>query len=169
MTITTETAWKRALTILTVGAAGLALAGCSLLGGGTTSTDDGTDAGTAEGDTTDVFTIKVGDCLNDGNIEGTVSEVKKIECSEPHDSEAYASVIMDDGDFPGDAAVEDQAVTDCTSEFNAFVGMDYQESTLDFSYYYPTEDSWAQGDREILCLVVDPAGPATGSLQGAAK
>lgn len=166
MSITSEKTWTRGLAIITVGLASLALAGCSLLGGGGTTTDGG-DTGT--GTDTDVFTIKVGDCLNDGGVEGEVSTVPTVDCAEEHDSEAYASIIMDDGDFPGDQAVEDQAISDCTTEFNSFVGLDYQSSSLDFAYYYPTEESWANGDREILCLIVDPAGPTTGSLSGAAR
>lgn len=166
MTLTTDKAWKRALAALTIGAAGLALAGCSLLPGGNPT--DG-ETGTGDGESTDVFTIKVGDCLNDGSAEGEVSEVPVVDCAEPHDSEAYASIIMDDGEFPGDQAVEDQAIADCTTEFNSFVGIDYQASALDFAYYYPTEGSWANGDREILCLIVDPAGQVTGSLEGAAR
>jgi hypothetical protein len=162
--MTTKT--SKLLLAITLGAATFALAGCSLLGGGGTP---GTDTPTGEGDNTDVFTIKVGDCLNDGGVEGEVSEVPTVACTEPHDSEAYASIIMDDGDFPGDQAVEDKAIADCTTEFNGFVGLDYQESTLDFAYYYPTEESWANGDREILCLIVDPAGQVTGSLAGAAR
>jgi len=155
---------KRALAALAVGAAGFALAGCSLLPGGGTSTDTG-----ENGETVDVFTIAVGDCLNDQDIEGEVSDVVKVDCAEPHASEAYASIIMEDGDFPGDAVVEEQAVADCTTEFNSFVGVDYQTSALDFAYYYPTQASWENGDREILCLIVDPAGPVTGSLQGAGR
>ena len=169
MTITPEKALTRTLAILTVSVASLALAGCSLLGNITNGSDTGTDTGTGEGTDTDVFTIAVGDCLNDGDIEGEVSTVKTIDCAEAHDSEAYASIIMDDGDFPGDQAVEDQAIADCTTKFNEFVGIDYNDSTLNFSYYYPTSASWEQGDREILCLVYDPAGQATGSFAGAAK
>jgi hypothetical protein len=170
MTTTSEKVRNRTVAILAVGAASLALAGCSLLGnvGGDTGTD--TSTGTSDGgDTTDVFTIKVGDCLNDGGATGEVSEVPVVDCAEAHDSEAYASIIMDDGAFPGDTAVEDQAVSECTTEFDSFVGLDYQSSTLDFAYYYPTEASWGNGDREILCRIVDPAGKVTGSLAGAAR
>lgn len=168
----TDKIWKRSLLALAVGAASLALAGCSLLGGAGTGT--GVDPQPGAGENTDVFTIQVGDCLNDGGSVGEVSEVPTVPCTEPHDSEAYASIIMDDGDFPGQQAADDQAVADCTTEFNAFVGLDYQTSKLDFAYYFPTEASWANGDREILCLIlaVDEAGNAvkvTGSLKGAAE
>ncbi len=151
------------LAAITLGAASVALAGCSLIGGLT-----GTGTSTGEGTDTDVFTIKVGDCLNDGDAGGEVSTVPTVDCAEPHDSEAYASIIMDDGDFPGTEAVDDQAVSGCTAEFAPFVGLDYESSAYDFSYYYPTEESWASGDREILCLIVDPDGQTTGSLAGVA-
>jgi hypothetical protein len=159
---------RTSLTALTLGAAAIALAGCSLLPGGGGNPTGG-DTPAPEGDTVDVFTVQVGDCLNDGGIEGEVSETVVIDCAEPHDSEAYASIQIQDGDFPGDQAVEDQAIADCTTEFNNFVGLDYQSSSLDFAYYYPTEESWANGDREILCLIVDPAGQVEGSLQGSAR
>lgn len=160
----TGTTRSRALAVLTVALAGATLSGCSLIGNiGGASTPP------AEGTTTDVFTVKVGFCLNDGDATGEVSEVNVIDCASPHDSEAYKSVIMADGDFPGETAVDDQAVSECTSAFSGFVGIDYETSTLDFSYYYPTEDSWGSGDREILCLVVDPNGKTTGTLEGAAK
>ncbi len=166
---TTTTVLGRSLAALAIGTASIALAGCSLLGNitGGGSTDTGTD--TATGTDTDVFTIAVGDCLNDGDVTGEVSTVKSVDCAEPHDSEAFASIIMDDGDFPGTDAVDSQAIEDCTAAFASFVGLAYDASELSFSYYYPTEESWANGDREILCLLVDPAGKTTGSLQGAAR
>lgn len=151
------------LVAASIAVAGLGLAGCSLLPGGGGPTNPG------DGETVDVFTLKVGDCLNDGGVEGEVSETLKVACTEPHDSEAYASIIVGDGDYPGEDAILAQAEDDCTAEFDSFVGLAYEESTLSFSYYFPTEASWAGGDREILCLLVDPAGKVTGSLEGSAR
>ena len=119
--------------------------------------------------TTDVFTVVVGDCLNDDGATGEVTEVAIIDCETAHDSEAVKSVMMADGAFPGEAAVAAQAVTECTSAFTSFVGLDYESSSLDFSYYSPTQESWASSDREILCLVVDPDRKTTGTLEAAAK
>lgn len=156
---------NRTIAVLTIAFASVALTGCSLLGNITGETAPSEDGST----TTDVFTIAVGDCLNDGGVEGEVSEVAVIDCASAHDSEAFKSVMMADGDFPGETVVSDQAVSDCTSAFSDFIGLDYESSTLDFSYYYPTEDSWSSGDREILCIAYDPNGTTTGSLEGAAK
>lgn len=165
MTITSDKVWTRTLAAVTVGAAAVLLSGCSLLGNVTNPVDldpsDGTD--------TDVFTIKVGDCLNDGAASGEVSSVPTIDCAEPHDSEAYSSIIIPDGDYPGEDAVLSQADTECAADFASYVGIAYEESTLGYAYYYPTQQSWDSGDREILCLVYDPAGQVTGSLAGTAK
>ena len=172
MTIVNYKTYIRALTLVAITIAGASLTGCSLLGniGGGNGSANGADSTDAPvGTDTDVFTVKVGDCLNDGNVEGEVSSVKAVDCTEPHDSEAFKSIAMDDGDFPGDAAVTEAGDGGCTTAFAAFVGLDYDSSALDFSYYFPTEGSWGEGDREILCLIVDPNGKTTGSLEGAAK
>lgn len=154
----------RALALATISVAGLALAGCSLFGGSAPG-DDPTPTATDS----DVFTITVGDCLNEAALEGTVSAVPLVDCATPHDSEAYASTAMDDGSFPGAVEVKKQAEAECTTQFNEFVGVNYDASTLTYSYFYPTQDSWAQGDREIVCLIDDPAGQTTGTLKGAAR
>jgi hypothetical protein len=35
--------------------------------------------------------------------------------------------------------------------------------------YFPTSDSWKNGDREILCTVYDDGVKTTGTLKGAAR
>ena len=168
MKINSEKIWARSLTAIAIGAATVALAGCSLLGqagGG----DTGTDGGTGEGTDTDAFAIKVGDCLNDAEVAEEVSSVPVVDCSEPHDSEAYASIMMPDGDFPGGEAVTAAAEEGCLAEFEGYVGIAYEESAFEVSFYFPTEGSWSGGDREILCTVYDPNGQTTGSAQGSAK
>lgn len=172
MTSMIDTALKRALLIATVGAAALALSGCSILGnivGG-----DGATVVEGEGEQTDVFTIAVGDCLNDSSAGETVTSVPTVDCALPHDSEVYASIIIPDGDYPGTDVVTGQADADCQAQFDAFVGMAYADSILDYQYYYPTSETWANGDREIVCLIVDTDGAgnlvqATGTLAGAAR
>ncbi len=101
--------------------------------------------------------------------------VPRVPCSEPHDSEAFKSILLPDGDFPGNEAVSDAADEACIAAFGEFVGIDYFESTdIDINWYVPTAGSWSNGDREILCLVVeiDAEGQlikSTGSLEGAAR
>jgi hypothetical protein len=169
MAITSDTSLTRVLAIVAISVSGFALAGCSLLPGGTSSSDTSTN--TSE-DTTgdDVFSIKVGDCLNDGDASGEVSTVPIVECSEPHDSEAYDADNLDDGDFPGQDAIDQAAELLCGPSFETFIGLDYEASIYDYSYYFPTEESWAAGDREVLCVAyADDQAKITGSLKGIKK
>lgn len=38
---------------------------------------------------------------------------------------------------------------------DAFVGRDYESSSLDIMTLFPTIESWAQNDREVICAVYD--------------
>ena len=160
----------RTIAITTIATAALLLSGCSLLNQVTNTTQrDASGTPTAANSDADVFSIKVGDCLNDATASGAVTTAPIVPCSQPHDSEAYKSIIMADGDFPGDDAVTSQADEGCAAAFPDFVGISYDDSHLNISYYYPTSDSWTNGDREILCTVYDDGVKTTGTLKGAAR
>ncbi|CAO1650629.1 septum formation family protein [Salinibacterium sp. NSLL150] len=166
--MTTENIWRRTLAIATIAVAAVALSGCSILDQVTNQISDAVDPGA--GTTQDIFSLVIGDCEVGNQDGGEVSSTKTVDCAEPHDAEVYAASYMAEGDFPGDSAIEDQATADCYAEFGTFIGADYEDSVYDFSWYYPTEGSWSEGDREILCLVYDPSGnQISGSLAGAAE
>nr|WP_281386909.1 septum formation family protein [Jiangella mangrovi] len=122
-----------------------------------------------EGDTQDVFDVGLGDCISNFNAEEQVSELTVIACEDEHDQEVFAvfEVPEGDGSFPGAEAFQTQVESDCISEFATFVGMDYNESVLEIRWLEPTEESWAEGDRELVCTVLDPSGPVSGTLEGA--
>ena len=145
-----------------------ALSGCSIIngvfGGGQATRDESGEV--VEGnEQTDVFTLRVGDCGNVPENNEVVSTLPTVPCSEPHDFEIYLSHIMSQVDYPGEDAIAAEADEVCLAAFPDFIGIPYDDSQYYFSYYYPTEGSWAGGDREILCLVYDQAGQITGSLE----
>jgi len=153
----------------------LTLTGCSGLDSITDFLSDDSGVVEGEGEAQDVFTIVVGDCINDAAADGEISSVPTVDCSEPHDSEAYLAFEME-GDvlFPGEDAVEAAAEEGCSDAFEAFVGVPYEESYVDFGYYYPSEGTWLTGDREIVCLAyeTDEDGndiQTTGSLKGSKR
>jgi len=165
--------WARVLTVTTIAAAGVLLSGCSLLGqvsdiangdGG-----DNTDAGTTD----DVFSLVVGDCFNEDTSADTISTVDIVECSVPHKWEAFESIQMTDATYPGDEATQQQADQACNDPFTAYVGLGYDESIYDYSFYFPTQETWDDPvlkDREILCLAKDDNdADITGSVKGANK
>lgn len=159
--------------LLAVGAAiavAVPLAGCSMLGNFISAPQPERDETTqeiVEEGQADVFALRVGDCMNTVDAE-LVSEVPVVPCAEPHDDEVYFDFTLDDGDYPGDDAILEAADSGCLPEFDRFVGLAYDASTLDYYAYRPSEESWAGGDRIISCVIWDPAGQVTGSLQGAA-
>jgi len=146
---------------------GAMLTGCSMAGGGTPTpvpTPEPTISAVIG-----VYTLSVGDCLNPGAAGAAVSDVLKVECFVPHDSEIFARIVLSYAAFPGPQLIADKANAGCASAFKTFVGVDYSKSALSFNYYFPTEVSWAKGDREILCLVFDKKTKTTGTLNGAAR
>ena len=113
--------------------------------------------------------VEVGDCFDDpGNLDD-VAEVPAIPCDQPHANEAYHAfdIEVDGDEFPGAEQIEQLATDGCLTEFEAFVGTPYAESSLDIFYLAPSESSWNDfDDREVLCAVYDVDGePLTGSAR----
>ncbi|GGC03248.1 septum formation family protein [Cellulomonas carbonis] len=121
----------------------------------------------------DAFSIRVGDCLETTEAFAEATEVESVPtvpCGDPHDAEVYATTLLDDGDFPGDEAVAKKADELCYGEFEAFVGLPYEDSALDFTMLYPSEQSWdLMDDREVVCILVDLDGGVTGSMAAAGR
>lgn len=117
---------------------------------------------------TDPFALVVGDCLDDGDVAaeaGTeVQTLPTVPCDEPHDSEVIASITLRGTAYPGESAITAEADRACIEALERLVQQPYLETPYDVSYYAPTELSWAGGDREVLCVAYDPAGPLTGPL-----
>jgi len=126
-------------------------------------------ASTPAGETVSVFDLKTGDCF-DSAAEGTVEEVERIDCAAPHTYEIYAAVDHPGGPndpYPGDEAMATFAGEQCRTEFETFIGLDYDSSELFIFYLHPSGETWPRGDREVLCTVYSEDGPLEGSMEGA--
>lgn len=162
---------RAAVVALTV-VASAGLTGCSqvegLFGGGEPERgDDGQVAEESEG--VSVLDLQQGDCTTSVS-ESEMSEITVIPCGDPHHSEIYHAYDLPEGDFPGAEEVDAQGVEACTTEFEPFVGLSYEESVLEVNYLVPTQESWeGDDDRKVLCFVYDPAGDTTGTLAAAAR
>lgn len=125
-------------------------------------TDDATseDAGGETGDLEDVPTADVGDCLVIADLVSGggsgITELPVVDCADDHDAQVFAVIEMPDGDYPGDDAVSTAMSDGCTTAFEDFVGIPLEESALEADGLAPSEDTWAVGDREILCLAFYP-------------
>lgn len=117
---------------------------------------------------TSVLDLEVGQCITDETPEGEqVSSVPVVACTEPHVGEIYALPQLPDGEFPGDESVTASANQLCAGpEFQSYVGIPIEETGLGVNFLIPSAETWAQGDREIVCIIGNADGaPATASLR----
>jgi hypothetical protein len=86
-----------------------------------------------------LFGLEVGDCIDYSGEAATLGQVKRVDCSDPHDAKVIGSVGLPEGDFPGDDGIVEFASLYCPEETSDYLG--------------PTSDSWdLLDDRDILCL-----------------
>lgn len=148
----------------------LALTGVVALVGGCSVFDrgDGSQA-------VSVFEVEVGQCFRaPEGITVELTELPSVDCSEPHEQEAYALVDYTDPgsdttpeDFPGEAALKTFADGACAERFADYVGVDYRDSELFFTYLVPSARSWQQNDdRTTLCFVTTTGTQLTRSVAG---
>jgi hypothetical protein len=108
--------------------------------------------------------IKVGDCLAEIPDSARVLTVKTIECEESHAGEVYAVLTMPEGDYPGDAAIEEYQ-NRCEPELATYSPGAMTDDSIQMYVLYPTAETWEQGDRAVTCVATsDP--PRTGSIKG---
>ncbi|MEV4667568.1 septum formation family protein [Microbacterium sp. LWO12-1.2] len=151
----------------------VALSGCSainsFIGGGTADADRDEETGqVTESANIGIFALKVGDCKLE-SPSGLLEDADVVPCTEEHDEEVYHEITMPDGEFSEEDV--DAAGQECVGDaFTNFVGITWEESTLDVYPINPTKDTWEQlNDRVVQCVISDPAGPLTVSLKGAAR
>lgn len=103
------------------------------------------------GDGTDIFLLPEGLCF----VSGTQGEqvVLPVDCSEPHEGQKYADVPLEIDGAYSDSAAKAAADPVCRSEFELFVGTDYDISELFYVGLTPTEEDWETGYGAV-CIVV---------------
>jgi hypothetical protein len=71
---------------------------------------------------------------------------------------------MPDGDYPGPSAI-DEWQNKCPEELQSFSPDAMTDESVGVFVLYPTEETWAQGDRAVTCIAtLDPK--RTGSIKG---
>jgi hypothetical protein len=133
------------------------------------------DDGLAEGgQETSIFDVEVGDCYVNppsGEVEG----LTLVDCVQTHDAEIFALIDHPAGPgdpFIGSAEMETFAQQACIGQaFTDYVGLPYEQSIYYVNTIYPTEGTWVDGDREVVCSLVTgdgsplPGGSARGANQ----
>lgn len=114
-----------------------------------------------------VLDLEAGQCF-DGLTEGRSAAVTEADCESAHQGEVYATVALDDGPFPGRSALIEAGQAACEAEYAAYTGEPLEITTAAaFSELLPTRETWAEGDRLVVCVALGPeGGTLTGSIAG---
>ena len=120
---------------------------------------------------TSVFELEAGECFDDPDSFEAVSDVTTVSCDEPHDNQVFAiESISGPSNYPGWDLVAAESDEVCLDAFEPFVGTDYLSSMFEIGWLAPTADSWADGDRGVVCFLYDPTlAPITGSVEGSGR
>ncbi len=108
--------------------------------------------------------VKVGDCLKEIPNDSRVLTLNTVGCEESHAGEVFAVLLMPDGDFPGQPAIEKYA-DKCSPELAKYAPDAMADETVQLYVLYPTAETWEQGDRAVTCIAtLDP--PRKGTIKG---
>lgn len=106
--------------------------------------------------------VVVGNCIDGAGSGKSVDTVTVVPCDVQHRSEAVAGVTFDDADdYPGTRPLREQLTEVCG--YDALGDTGFGEGLLDFSLWFPSKDSWDDGDPTGLCVVTTPEGTTTGA------
>ncbi|WP_050760907.1 septum formation family protein [Aeromicrobium marinum] len=117
----------------------------------------------AGGTLVDIAEIAPDDCLAETPPD-SADALEVVPCDEPHREQAYGTFDLPAGTYPGEDQVIDAAESGCLELFEPWVGESYDDSVLDFSFFYPVEQNWPE-DREVLCIAIS-FDEVTESLKG---
>jgi hypothetical protein len=111
-----------------------------------------------------VFSMEVGMCFDDVSDE-LVSDVPRQDCDAPHDNEVFALYDVTDSSLPDRQTM----LEGCADRFEAAIGSSYAESIYYLNALTPSDQSWDQGDREVICYGFIPDEKLNTSILGSGR
>ena len=115
-----------------------------------------------------VFHLRAGDCVvTPTAVKAELTSLDVVSCHQAHTQEVYALVSDSGGDtYPGTAALQTFANGACLQRFASYVGVDYRDSSLFYTYLLPSVRSWAAGDHTVDCVITTTGQKLTQSVKG---
>jgi hypothetical protein len=143
------------------------LSGCSWFGG----------SHKARTKSVSVFKVKPGDCfVAPKDVKAELSKLSSTPCTVAHTQEAYAIVPFASvtgataSAYPGADALTTFAQGACAQRYGGYVGVDYLDSSLFFTYLLPSARGWEQdSDHDVLCFVETTGAELTNTVKGSKK
>jgi hypothetical protein len=131
------------------------------------SVDGGAEQGGGWSSQVDVAQMVTGDCLGEPIGWGgeAIYEVTVVACSAPHAEEVIASQPSAATVFPGDEALEVEVDDWCFGAADAAMPPDHWDDGGYYTWLVPSEESWSEGDRELVCLLGNELNQISGSYR----
>jgi len=133
----------------------------------TTAPDPGQDVAAAD--------LEPGLCIEDaseitGSQVNEITRTRSIPCRLEHEAEVYLRTELAgdaSAEFPGVGELRRQAQAECRDGFEGFVGVRWTRSELEIAALWPSPQSWAFGDRAVVCVLFRLDGELlVGSVRG---
>lgn len=145
-----------------------ALSGCGLFGGKSGASSES------------VFSLTPGQCFQaPAKVQAQLSSLQRTSCTKGHTREAYAKIHYSGpgaasastaSTYPGPTTLSTFAKGACAERFKSYVGIDYLDSSLFFTYLFPSARSWEQDDdRNVICFVTTTGQKLFESVKGSKK
>jgi hypothetical protein len=102
--------------------------------------------------------LNVGDCFDPPSTVNTV--VKNLQhhaCTDPHLAEVFwvGDYDIASATYPTEDAFQSFVHDRCVTAFQSYTGRSFQDAQeLDVQPFWPTEEGWGKGDREVTCFAV---------------
>ncbi len=116
--------------------------------------------------------LTVGDCFDAPSATSeTVEDVPHHPCTDAHTAEVfYVADYTASTTYPDVAGFDAFTAANCPPAFQAYTGMDFygtgEAEEYDIGLFYPLEEGWDGGDKEVTCYIVRVDGaPMTASMK----
>lgn len=121
-----------------------------------------------EGEYTDKAGLRPGDCFNvpGGDLLADEPFAYWVGCSQVHDAEVTSSTLLSGLRYPGADQLKQSVTEDCWRAQDAYAMDTWVLPPYAGMYYFaPTAASWADGDRQVVCVLGTSEQEHRGSLR----
>jgi uncharacterized protein DUF4190/putative regulator of septum formation len=115
-------------------------------------------------ETKNVLSLSPGDCFQYPGARIAILTVTVVPCTQAHNAQVYAKFPATGSSYPGPAGLHQQAAPGCRSRMAGNLDRSLITNTMTIQFLYPEPGSWAGGQRDISCLIVDTSRDLTTSL-----
>lgn len=105
----------------------------------------------------DVLSLVPGDCFDQPPRGNDTRDVQRRQCNEPHDAEVIGKMshpAEPEAPYPTTVELRTFVNSACASAYASYTGSTYSlELGMDFGLFYPLEENWSRGDRDVTCYI----------------